>query len=143
MNSRIFLRLASLTALVLPMAACTPETIANQRAAPTVGTDNELRAHGETVFRLQNTVLDQVISAAQIDAGPASLDSAELLAAEERIVKSCHALNEAARVSAEGHEPDMSLKLRVLESMARCEASALAVRAQLKTATVQMSASSP
>ncbi len=141
-NAQILLGVTSLVALLLPLAACAPKSLTAASTVPP-GTPQDLRTHGEAVFRLQNAVLDQVIDAAQSDAEPSSTESADLLAAEERIVSSCQDLNEAASLGAQGQHPDLPLQLRVLKSMAGCEASALAVRAQLNQAPVRVDVLAP
>ena len=104
---------------------------------------DEFRTYGETVFRLQNAVMDELIGAEDFDADPFIVGAAALLAAEERIVDSCRDLNEAASILAEGRELGLPLKLRVFNSIARCEASTLAVKALFETNTALLSAASP
>ncbi len=99
-------------------------------------TPAESRAHGEQVFRLQNAVLDELIGAIADDTGPWSREEPALAAAEDDIVASCRDLNEAASLSAGGGKPGLLLQMRVMDSMSRCETSAVAVRALLDDRTI-------
>jgi hypothetical protein len=98
-------------------------------------TPDESRAHGEKVFRLQNTVLDELIGATD-DTGLWLREVPALVTAEDEIVESCRDLNEAASLSAGGEKPGLLLQMRVLDSMSRCEASAVAVKALLDDRTI-------
>ena len=89
------------------------------------------RVHGEQVFRLQNAVVSRLIDAGESGKPQSALESAALLAAEDRIVSDCRHLNEAASLSAGGGEPGPVLRMRVLDTLDSCETSALAVGLQL------------
>jgi len=99
-------------------------------------TPAESRAHGEQVFRLQNAVLDELIGATADDTGLWSREEPALAAAEDEIVESCRDLNEAASLSAGGGKPGLLLQMRVMDSMSRCETSAVAVKALLDDRTI-------
>ena len=112
------------------MAACTTVTVIGTGGEPITRTNDEFRTYAETVFRLQNAVLDELISATDLD--PDLHPDDALRIAETRIVASCRHLNETASISAEGREPGWLLQLRVLASIASCEASASAAKALLE-----------
>ena len=96
----------------------------------------EFGARGEQVFRLQNAVLDELIGATADETGLWRREEPALVAAEDRIVESCRDLNEAASVSAGGGKPGLLLQMRVMDSMSRCETSAVAVKALLEDRTI-------
>lgn len=106
-------------------------------------THAEFRTHGEQVFRLQNSVLDELINAAMDDSGLPAKDEQMLLAAEDGIVDSCRDLNDAAVLAAEGREPGIRLQLRVIDSMTRCEESAVAAKGFLAGRTGLSSVATP
>jgi len=117
--------------VICSLVGCTTVTVRSPGGEPVTRTHAEFRAYGEQVFRLQNAVLDELISTAEDDTGLPVQDDPALLAAEDEIVESCRDLNEAAGLSAEGLKPGLPLQLRVMDSMPRCEASAVAVKALL------------
>lgn len=91
-----------------------------------------MRSHGEAVFRLQNEQMDRLIAAELLLGDDSQARSAVLFAAEDRIVTSCHALNEAAGVVAGGGAVSIAAKARVLLSLSNCESSARAAKAVLE-----------
>lgn len=86
MNSRV---LTAVAVSVMTIAGCTTVTTNGPEGQPISRTHDEFRTYGESVFGLQNAVLDQLISAADVNPEPFALDAAALLAAEERLVDSC------------------------------------------------------
>ncbi len=124
--------IASAGVAIVGIAAFATMTIRNP-GDETLGTRThaEVRTYGEQVFRLQNLVLDELINASLDESGLPAKDEEMLLAAEDVIVDSCRDLNDAAVLAAEGREPGIQLQLRVLDSMTRCEASAVAAKGLL------------
>jgi hypothetical protein len=92
----------------------------------------EFREYAETVFRLQNDVLNQLIDASELGATPTGNPEA-LVEAEARLVADCGDLNEAASITAQGQEPTLALKLRIRKSLPACEASARAAQTLLNS----------
>lgn len=84
------------------------------------------QSRGEAVFRLQNSVMDQLL-AAQLLAGAADGTAERSFAeCEARLVEQCARLNEAANLSATGGTASVMLRPGVLVSLPGCEQSALA-----------------
>ena len=138
-----FVSPALLGAWLLTLSACYEHPQA--QAATASPTQHEVSApnQGEVVFRLQNAVMEQLITA---DADyPTFIDAQrlDLAALEGRLVDNCSSLNEAADLSATGDSPGMVLKVRVLLSLAGCRRSALAARAFLANARPLLGASLP
>lgn len=129
--------------IIVSIAGCTTVTMTGPQGQPVTRTRDELRTYAEAVFRLQNSVLDALIGAVDIDPGRSAAEDNALFTAEERIVADCRDLNEAASLSAEGREPGLQLKLRVLESLASCEDAALAAKAVLATGGPVLVSASP
>lgn len=111
-------------ASIAAMPAASPETLS-------------LAAYGERVFRLQNVVMDELIDAESAVPAPTAAESSALAQAESHIIESCMALNEAAGLQMEGETPGWQLRARIAGSLARCNASVHAVRAQ-RSASLRM-----
>jgi len=104
-------------ALLATLAACQSPGAASSR--------------GETVFRLQNAVMDRLITAQSDEVAMIDANRPDLAAFEEHLVDACAALNQAADISATGGAPNLLLNLRVLASLSDCEQSALAAETRL------------
>ena len=102
-----------------------------------------VQSRGEAVFRLQNTVMDQLIAAQQLAGAANGTADRSFAECEERLVEQCARLNEAANLSATGDTPSVMLKLRVLVSLPGCEQSALAASNFLNRAPPFVSAALP
>jgi hypothetical protein len=139
------MNLAVAVTVVVGMTACSsvPGGAPATSTATVMAPGSTLQARGEAVFRLQNAVMDELIAAAELESNLAEVAAEGLAAAEGRIVDSCRELNEAASIRAGGGEPGLSLKLRVLDSLTRCENAALAARAYLRADSSNLSASTP
>ena len=132
-----------ITAICVSMVGCGMKTATKPEGTAITHYIVDPGAFGESVFRLQNAVLDDLINEMESHANRPDLNSAVLTEAEDRIVNSCRDLNEAASISAAGHEPSLLLKLRALNSLAECESSANAVKAEMSVSSAVLSASSP
>ena len=132
-----------ITAICVSMVGCGTETATRPHDTSIAHSIAHPGNYGESVFRLQNAVLDDLITEMESHANRPDLNSAVLTEAEDRIVNSCRDLNEAASISAAGHEPSLLLKLRALNSLAECESSAKAVKAEMSVSSAVLSASSP
>lgn len=141
MSRSLFRTVPGLAMLCLAACAGVPGNASTAMS----GSDSErnLHQHGEAVFRLQNAVMDELISATELESGLSEAAVQSLAAVEARIVESCRAINEAASIRASGGEPGLLLKLRVLDSLAPCEDAALAARAYLGSDSSTLSASTP
>lgn len=128
---------------VAAMGALAPVIITNPGGEPVARAQAEFRNDGERVFRLQNSVLDELINAITVNSGLPAQDEEDLLAAEDGIVDNCRDLNHAAILATEGKEPGIRLQLRVMYSMTRCEESAEAARSLLAGRTGLSSADLP
>ena len=113
--------LADLTACHDGMAAQASNAGAPRRAVAA-------HSRGETIFRLQNAVMDQLITAQMESPPTVDAERLDLAGFEYRLVDHCTSLNEAAGVSASGGSPGVLLKVRVLLSLSGCERSAVAAR---------------
>ncbi len=100
-------------------------------------------SYGETVFRLQNLVMDDLINAQMTDPSLLAADRVKFAGFESRLVDTCSSLNEAAGTIATRGDPGMVLKLRVMVSMAGCERSALAAKAFMASDHPLLGASLP
>lgn len=125
-------------------AGCTaPAVVGTDGSGVAQAGDGDFRSYAEAVFRLQNAMLDELIVSADAGATHSTSAVAALSTAEERLVDHCRHLNEAASISAVGGEPGLPLKLRVMNSVAECEAAALDVRTLLHASTAVLSAAGP
>lgn len=102
-----------------------------------------LRERGEAVFRLQNDMLDKLITASAAAPDGQTPDAGVLEAAEDELVDSCRSMNEAASMRAAGREPGVALKLEVLDSLSRCESAARKVETLVESGSGVLSAASP
>lgn len=105
---------------IVQCAACTVTGI--DSAGPRVNREGEtMRAYTERVFRLQNRVIDEVMTQGELgnDVDPT------LERIETRIATSCRHLNESAALYAMGKEPPMALRINVLETVEECEDAAM------------------
>lgn len=100
-------------------------------------------SHGEAVFRLQNLVMDNLITAQMSDPSLLAAERARLANLETGLIDACSSLNDAATTSAGGQVPGMVLQLRVLVSMDHCERSAVAAKAFMATGRPLLRASLP
>lgn len=131
MGTRVVLATVIYASVATSIVGCDAGKTAGHATTPI----SDSRDYGESVFRLQNAVLDALINATESGSPPSPLKAAALLADEDRVVRSCRDLNEAASISATGHEPRLSLKLRVFHSLAGCEFAARAVRTELESSS--------
>ena len=134
MPTRMFARAWSMSlAAALCCAGCqapAPSPHGRPNSAD-LGTTQAQRA--EQVFRLQNRVMDDLISQTMSRAYATTSDFSSL---EDQMIDSCSALNEAAGMQTMGTSPGALLKLRVLASLSQCEDSARAARAAMMMGTL-------
>lgn len=144
MNARRFLPVSICVAAWLAGGGCTTATVVDPgwNGGDRAG-EADFRSYAEAVFRLQNSMLDELILSADGSATQSASEAAALSTAEERLVDGCRHLNEAASISAGGGNPGLPLKLRVVNSVAQCEAAALDVRTLLQAGPAVLSAASP
>jgi hypothetical protein len=142
-GERVYLKIFFTAVVAASFVSCATVTVHGPGGQPITRSYDEFRTYAESVFRLQNGVLDELISATDFATELSTADAAALLAAEQTVVASCQALNQAAIAAADGHASSLSLKLSVLDSIVNCETSALAVKTWLATAAGSLSASSP
>lgn len=128
MDPRILSALVFGLSAALSIAGCSNVRDCESGVGTGAGYDAALRARGEAVFRLQNSVMDALIEAAWFEAELPAADAAALVAVEKRLIHSCRALNEAAAIRARGGQTDLLLKLRAFDSLNRCERSAQAAQ---------------
>ncbi len=100
-------------------------------------------SHGETVFRLQNLVMDNLITAQMSDPSPLAAERTQLASLETGLTDACQSLNEAALNSIGGHRPGMVLQLRAWVSLNECERSAVAAKDFMASARPLLRASLP
>lgn len=99
--------------------------------------------HGETIFRLQNAVMEELIDAQTRASTPDGATALNREHQEDELVEQCASLNQAANLSATGSQPGPLLKLRVWLSLASCEGAALAARASLASERLVIVIASP
>lgn len=121
-------------ALLVTLSACNERPVA-QTAMTSDAQPHKLAtaSHGETVFRLQNLVMDNLITAQMSDPPLLAADRASLASFEIRLVDACRSLNEAAGTRGTGGAPGMVLQVRAMLSMAECERSAVAAKTFMAT----------
>jgi hypothetical protein len=114
--------------LLTTLGACNEHSTAAATTADAQPAKRAAPSRGENVFRLQNHVMDDLITAQMSNPDLRAAERSDLAELESRLVDTCSSLNEAAGTSAMGDEPGMMLKLRVMVSLAGCERSATAAR---------------
>ena len=100
-------------------------------------------SRGEAVFRLQNSVMDNLIAAQVLEPPGTDAEQTEIASLEDALVEACTELNQAADLSATGDKPGVLLNLRVLISLSDCERSAFAAETFLKRDRTLLGASLP
>ncbi len=143
MNSRVVSRSMVSLLMLAALIGChdsrsTPSSHAGATARPVAA-----HTRGETIFRLQNAVMDQLITAQMEDPSVVDAERRDLAEFENRLVDKCTSLNQAASVSATGNSPGVLLKFRVLISLSGCERSAVAARDFLASDHALLGVSSP
>lgn len=105
------------------MAACSTVATSTPQGERTVRTRAEFERYVEQVFRYQNLVGNDLIarSVTYEEMPPA------LAAAEEQMVRICHALNAVAVARAEDRDPGLALKRELARTIADCDQAAHAV----------------
>lgn len=104
-------------------AACATVTTADGRRLPV--RSDAFRSYAETVFRQQNSTLDEV--ALRLDTG----DDAPLESAELELLTQCEDLNELAQRRRDDLSVGLGLKLRAARTTPDCERALQAVQALL------------
>lgn len=84
----------------------------------------ELRAYAENVFRKQNKALSQLMLLSHQAASRDDNVRWRLMAAEDRLLQACGTLNELAILRRDDRDADMKTRMRVPETVAKCEAEA-------------------
>lgn len=143
MDSKILSALAFGLSGSLSIAGCSNVPNNESGSGAAADYDATVRARGEAVFRLQNRVMDELIEAAAFEAELPAAEAAALAAAEKRLIHSCRDLNEAAAIRMHGGQPDLFLKLRVFDSLGRCEQSAQAAQDLLHNGAVDGRGATP
>ena len=128
-----WIQLSAPLAAALYISACgiAAGRVTSNHLATAQGTTDQ--SYGEAVFRLQNTQMDRLIGAESETSDADGGRGAAMVALEDRVVQSCHALNHAAAVRSIGGQLSMTDKMQVLASLADCKSSALAAKLFLET----------
>jgi len=93
-------------------------------------TREEFTRYVETVFKLQNSMTSKMMALTENDEKPANLNA--LLQAEQRMQKTCEALNEYAERDSDGLSVGLLLQRRVEQTAVDCEKAAKELQVLLK-----------
>jgi len=93
-------------------------------------TREEFTRYVETVFKLQNSMTSKMMAFTENDEKPANLDA--LVQAEQRMQKTCEALNEYAERDSDGLSVGLLLQRRVEQTAVDCEKAAKELQVLLK-----------
>ena len=108
-------------ALALAAVGCSTVTTTTPDGEITKRSAEEFRLYVEDVFRRQNKLGDVLI---ELEAGDAMVEGPHVVAislAEERMHDACQSLNDAAMAVAEGRDIGFVLRIKVANTITRCE----------------------
>lgn len=106
-------------ALALVVSGCANRAIP-QDSSDAILQQDDMRIYVERVFRFQNRVMDELIASTVASAAMPN----ELMIAEAQLMESCRYLNESAAAFARGEEPELSVKLKVIDTVEDCDQTA-------------------
>ena len=132
----MFLLLALLT-------ACSTVTILAPDGTHVTRNREEFASYVEAVFRRQNLVIDDLVAAQDTSITAESALAVELAAAEAHIIRDCRYLNTLAVDAMEGRASSLSVELKLISTIARCELTAGAGRTLLDNVALSTLATSP
>jgi hypothetical protein len=112
-------RLSGLLPVFLLASGCTHVIVTEPGGERVSRSSVEFREYVAGVFRLQNQVMDQLITDYDLDL--AADEDLERDRAEQRMVESCRDINEAAVAVSEGRRVSFSAKRQLVKTISSCD----------------------
>ena len=118
----------TLSLLLATLTACSTVTILAPDGTHVTRNREEFASYVEAVFRRQNLVIDDLVATQDISITAESARDVELAAAEAHIIRDCRYLTTLAVDAMEGRKSSLSIELKLISTIARCESTADAGR---------------